>query len=191
GRVLGLVAWVVASAAILVLVVRLVVNDLYAHVDPRLRLTKSVPMVSTTALTIPPPVEAPRGLPRWLRLVRAWPLLPMLILMPLILVALGADVIAPYDPIQPVPGAKIYAPPFWMPGGSMHALLGTDFQGRDILSRLLFGARVSLIVGVMGTLVAGSLGAALGILAGYMGGLVEQVIMRVTDAWLALPALVF
>jgi peptide/nickel transport system permease protein len=115
----------------------------------------------------------------------------MLILVPLILVALCADVIAPYDPIQPVPGAKIYAPPFWMPGGSMHALLGTDFQGRDILSRLLFGARVSLIVGVMGTLVAGSLGAALGILAGYLGGWVDQVIMRVTDAWLALPALVF
>src|SRR5207245_1401503 len=80
-------------------------------------------------------------------------------------VALCADVIAPYDPIQPVPGSKIYAPPFWMPGGSMHALLGTDFQGRDILSRLLFGARVSLIVGVMGTLVADRLGAALGILA--------------------------
>jgi len=140
---------------------------------------------------VSPPVEAARGLPRWLRLVRAWPLLPMLILVPLILVALCADVIAPYDPIQPVPGAKIYAPPFWMPGGSMHALLGTDFQGRDILSRLLFGARVSLIVGVMGTLVAGSLGAALGILAGYLGGWVDQVIMRVTDAWLALPALVF
>ncbi|SRR6266571_962270 len=148
-------------------------------------------MVSTTAPTVSPPVEAARGLPRWLRLVRAWPLLPMLILVPLILVALCADVIAPYDPIQPVPGAKIYAPPFWMPGGSMHALLGTDFQGRDILSRLLFGARVSLIVGVMGTLVAGSLGAALGILAGYLGGWVDQVIMRVTDAWLALPALVF
>ncbi len=148
-------------------------------------------MVSTTAPTVSPPVEAASGLPRWLRLVRAWPLLPMLILVPLILVALCADVIAPYDPIQPVPGAKIYAPPFWMPGGSMHALLGTDFQGRDILSRLLFGARVSLIVGVMGTLVAGSLGAALGILAGYLGGWVDQVIMRVTDAWLALPALVF
>ena len=148
-------------------------------------------MVSTTAPTVSPPVAVASGLPRWLRLVRAWPLVPMLILVPLILVALGAAVIAPYDPTQPVPGAKIYAPPFWMQGGSTHALLGTDFQGRDILSRLLFGARVSLIVGVMGTLVAGSLGAALGILAGYLGGWVDQVIMRVTDAWLALPALVF
>lgn len=148
-------------------------------------------MVSTTPQTIASPGEVASGLPRWLRLVRAWPLVPMLILVPLILVALCADVIAPYDPTQPVPGAKIYAPPFWMQGGSTHAPLGTDFQGRDILSRLLFGARVSLIVGVMGTLVAGSLGAALGILAGYLGGWVDQVIMRVTDAWLALPALVF
>lgn len=148
-------------------------------------------MVSTTPQTLSSPVEMAHGLPRWLRLVRTWPLVPMLILVPLILVALCANVLAPYDPTQPVPGAKIYAPPFWMQGGSTHAPLGTDFQGRDILSRLLFGARVSLIVGVMGTLVAGSLGAALGILAGYLGGWVDQVIMRVTDAWLALPALVF
>jgi peptide/nickel transport system permease protein len=87
--------------------------------------------------------------------------------------------------------AKIFEPPFWMPGGNTHALLGTDFQSRDLLSRLIFGARVSLIVGVAGTLVAGSVGTALGILAGYLGGWVDQVIMRVTDAWLALPALVF
>ncbi len=148
-------------------------------------------MVSTTAQTMPAPTQGAIGLTPWLRLVRTWPLVPILILVPLILVAVFADVIAPYDPTQPVPGAKIYAPPFWMQGGSQHALLGTDFQGRDILSRLFFGARVSLIVGVMGTLVAGSLGAALGILAGYLGGWVDQVIMRVTDAWLALPALVF
>jgi peptide/nickel transport system permease protein len=116
------------------------------------------------------PVEVTRGLRRWLKLARQVPLPALLILMPLILIALFAEVLAPYDPTQPVPGAKIFAPPFWMQGGSTNALLGTDFQGRDILSRLLFGARVSLIVGVTGTLVAGSLGAALGILAGYLGG---------------------
>src|SRR5215472_6439660 len=116
---------------------------------------------------------------------------PSAILIPFILLAVFADWIAPYDPTEPIPGAKIFQPPFWMQGGSIHALLGTDFQARDLLSRLIFGARVSLIVGVMGTVVAGGIGTALGILSGYLGGWVDQVIMRVTDAWLALPALVF
>ena len=128
---------------------------------------------------------------RWTSLARQLPVLPLAILIPFILLALFADWIAPYDPTEPIPGAKIFEPPFWMQGGSAHALLGTDFQARDLLSRLIFGARVSLIVGVTGTIVAGSIGTALGILSGYLGGWVDQVIMRVTDAWLALPALVF
>jgi peptide/nickel transport system permease protein len=128
---------------------------------------------------------------RWTGLARQLPALPLAILVPFVLIALFADWIAPYDPTEPIPGAKIFEPPFWMEGGSVHALLGTDFQSRDLLSRLIFGARVSLIVGVTGTLVAGSIGTALGILAGYLGGWVDQVIMRLTDAWLALPALVF
>jgi peptide/nickel transport system permease protein len=113
------------------------------------------------------------------------------ILVPFVFLALFANWIAPYDPTEPIPGAKIFEPPFWMRGGSARALLGTDFQSRDVLSRLIFGARVSLIVGVMGTVAAGGIGTALGVLAGYLGGWVDQVIMRVTDAWLALPALVF
>src|SRR5215472_9252347 len=128
---------------------------------------------------------------RWTRLVRQLPILPLAILVPFVLIALFANYIAPYDPTEPIPGAKIFEPPFWLQGGSAHALLGTDFQSRDVLSRLIFGARVSLIVGVAGTIVAGSIGTALGILSGYLGGWVDQVIMRVTDAWLALPALVF
>lgn len=123
--------------------------------------------------------------------LREAPLLAVLILTGLIAVAVFADVIAPHDPTLPVQGAKFFAPPFWMEGGSLNAPLGTDFQGRDVLSRLIFGARVSLLVGLMGTLVAGGLGTALGILAGYLGGWVDQVVMRFTDAWLALPALVF
>jgi peptide/nickel transport system permease protein len=128
---------------------------------------------------------------RWTSVARQLPILPLAILVPFVFIALFADLITPYDPTEPIPGAKIFEPPFWMQGGSAHALLGTDFQGRDVLSRLIFGARVSLIVGVAGTIVAGSIGTALGILAGYLGGWVDQLIMRVTDAWLALPALVF
>jgi peptide/nickel transport system permease protein len=123
--------------------------------------------------------------------VREAPLAAVVILGGLILVAVLADLIAPYDPTLPVKGAEMFAPPFWVDGGSLATPLGTDFQGRDILSRLIYGARVSLVVGLMGTLVAGGIGTAMGILSGYVGGWVDQIIMRVTDAWLALPAIVF
>jgi peptide/nickel transport system permease protein len=125
------------------------------------------------------------------RAARELPLPAVVILGGLTLVAVLADLIAPHDPTVPVAGATMFDPPFWMEGGSLTMLLGSDFQGRDILSRLIYGARVSLVVGLMGTLVAGSIGTALGILAGYVGGWTDQIIMRLTDAWLALPALVF
>src|SRR5712672_4036689 len=127
----------------------------------------------------------------WLGQFRGLPLLPMAILVPFVLVAVFADYITPYDPTEPVAGMKIFTRPAWMQGGDVRVLLGTDFQGRDIVSRLIFGARVSLIVGVMGTVVAGGIGTALGILAGYLGGWAFFVVMPLTDAWLALPALVF
>jgi len=127
----------------------------------------------------------------WIGKLRDLPLLPLAILVPFVLLAVFADYIAPYDPTEPLAGFKIFTPPAWMQGGDMRALLGTDFQGRDIVSRLICGARVSLIVGVMGTVVAGGIGTFFGILSGYLGGWVDQVVMRLTDAWLALPALVF
>jgi peptide/nickel transport system permease protein len=145
--------------------------------------TKSLPASRLPALTT--------WKRRWLRLAAQMPIVPVTILVPFIIVAMFAPAIAPYDPTEPVPGAGIFDPPFWVEGANPAALLGTDFQGRDILSRLIHGARVSLIVGVMGTVVAGGIGTTLGILAGYLGGWADQAIMRVTDAWLALPALVF
>ena len=135
--------------------------------------------------------RAERALRAIVKAVRQAPLPAVVILGGLILVAVFADLIAAYDPTLPVKGAEIFAPPFWMEGGSTATPLGTDFQGRDVLSRLIHGARVSLIVGIMGTLVAGGIGTLMGILSGYVGGFVDQIIMRVTDAWLALPAIVF
>jgi peptide/nickel transport system permease protein len=148
-------------------------------------------MSITTVQPPPPTIRAIAQALRKIRNGRQLPLLPLAVLVPFVLVAISAPLIAPYDPTEPIPGAKIFEPPFWAPGGSLRALLGTDYQSRDVLSRLIFGARVSLIVGVTGTMVAGSIGTTLGMLAGYLGGWVDQVIMRVTDAWLALPALVF
>jgi peptide/nickel transport system permease protein len=137
------------------------------------------------------PRQADSGLKAVLKAAREAPWLASAILGSLILVAILADFIAPYDPTLPVKGANVFDPPFWMEGGNVTTPLGTDFQGRDILSRLIYGTRVSLIVGLMGTLVAGGIGTALGIVSGYVGGWVDQIIMRVTDAWLALPAIVF
>src|ERR1700704_2801628 len=107
---------------------------------------------------------------RWAGMARQLRVLPLALRVRLVLIALFADWTPPYDPTEPIPGAKIFEPPFWMEGGSARALLGTDFQGRDVLSRLIFGARVSLIVGVTGTIVAGTIGTTLGMMAGYLGG---------------------
>jgi peptide/nickel transport system permease protein len=138
----------------------------------------------------------PRGVAfRWTgrakKLLKDVPVVPGAILLALILTAIFAEVIAPYDPTVPVAGAKVFQPPFWMDGGSLSTPFGTDFQGRDVLSRLIYGARVSLLVGMTGTAVAGGIGLTLGILAGYLGGWVDHAVMRLTDAWLALPFLMF
>jgi peptide/nickel transport system permease protein len=121
---------------------------------------------------------------------RGFPFIPVLIIATIALVAAFADVLAPYDPEIGSLAARFH-PPFWQAGGNTEHLLGTDHLGRDVLSRLIFGARVSMVVGFTAVIFAGVVGTTLGILSGYLGGWVDQVIMRVTDAWLALPALTF
>lgn len=119
-----------------------------------------------------------------------FPLIPMAILGVLIFAAVFANVLAPHDPEVGSLGER-FRPPAWQQGGSEKFLLGSDHLGRDVLSRLIFGARISIVVGFTAVVVAGLLGTGLGILSGFLGGWVDQVIMRVTDAWLALPALTF
>jgi len=118
------------------------------------------------------------------------PLIPMMILVLIALVAIFANQLAPHNPEVGALTAR-FKPPFWLKGGSYQYLLGTDQLGRDVLSRLIFGARVSMVVGITAVAVAGVIGTFLGILSGYLGGWVDQVIMRLTDTWLALPALTF
>jgi peptide/nickel transport system permease protein len=122
--------------------------------------------------------------------IEGFPWIPAIIIGIIALVAVFADVLAPYNPEIGVLGDR-FRPPAWQAGGSEAYLLGTDHVGRDVLSRLIFGARVSMVVGFTAVIVAGLLGTTLGILSGYLGGWVDQVIMRVTDTWLALPALTF
>ena len=119
-----------------------------------------------------------------------FPVIPALILLGIAFVAIFANLLAPHNPEIGSLTAR-FRPPFWQTGGSTKYLLGTDQLGRDVLSRLIFGARVSMVVGFTAVIFAGVIGTALGILSGYLGGWVDQVIMRVTDTWLALPALTF
>jgi peptide/nickel transport system permease protein len=116
------------------------------------------------------------------------PLLPIAIIVGMALMAIFAELIAPYNPEIGILGER-FKPPAWVAGGSDKYLLGTDHLGRDVLSRLIFGARVSLVVGFTAVIFAGVIGTLLGIMSGYLGGWVDQVIMRVTDAWLAIPGL--
>src|SRR6202047_2736585 len=144
--------------------------------------------MSTRAETI---VLPPRF--RWRRVsvrLGEFPLIPTLILAGIAFVAIFANQLAPHNPEIGTLAAR-FKPPFWETGGSTKYLLGTDQLGRDVLSRLIFGARVSMIVGFTAVIFAGILGTALGIVSGYLGGWVDQVIMRLTDTWLALPPLMF
>ena len=118
------------------------------------------------------------------------PVIPSAILVIAVLVAVFADVLAPHDPQVGLLTAR-FKPPFWIAGGSTNHLFGTDQLGRDVLSRLIFGTRVSLVVGFTAVIFAGAVGTTLGIISGYLGGWVDQAIMRITDTWLALPALTF
>lgn len=107
----------------------------------------------------------------------------------IVIAAVFAPAIAPHDPVdQNLLAAK--QPPAWQEGGSWEFPLGTDNLGRDMLSRIIFGTRVSLTVGFFGVLIAGTLGMLGGLLAGYIGGRVDTVIMGGVNLILAIPYLV-
>jgi len=97
-----------------------------------------------------------------------------------VLVALLAPLLAPHDPLQGVLVERLQ-PPVWAEDGTSKHLLGTDRLGRDILSRLMYGARISLAVCALAILFAGGVGSVLGVLAGYFGGIVDSILMRLVD----------
>ena len=106
----------------------------------------------------------------------------------LVIIALFAPIIAPYDPIIQDRSALLL-PPVWQDGGSWSYLLGTDAVGRDMLSRLIYGARFSLFIGVVVVTIAVTGGVAIGLVAGYFRGIVDTIIMRIMDVILAFPSL--
>lgn len=105
------------------------------------------------------------------------------------LVALFANLLAPHDPLDQNLRARL-TPPAFAPGGSPTYLLGTDPLGRDILSRMLFGARVSLAIGFAGMAIGLAIGGLSGLVAGFVGGRLDSLLMFLVDVYLALPFLV-
>lgn len=85
--------------------------------------------------------------------------------------------------------ADAYKPPFWMEGGDPKFLLGTDQQGRDMVSAIVYGSQVSLVIGLLGTLMASAIGIVLGLVSGYFGGKVDALIMRIADVQLSFPSM--
>lgn len=150
------------------------------------------------ALAIPQRVPwylAPLRLLRGMLQVRRFPGVAMIILVFLLVIpGLFAEWVAPHDPIKGSLAARL-KPPMWEKGGTSTYPLGTDKVGRDVLSRIIYGARVSLRVSLEAIAVSGVIGTTLGLLAGYFGGRIDALIMRVVDISLSLPiiliALVF
>ena len=126
------------------------------------------------------------SLPRFLQWFVNWPIVPGAVIIILVIVAIFAPLIAPHSPLLNTLRSR-NTPPVWYDEGSFDHVLGTDPIGRDLLSRLIYGARVSLMVAAV-ALISGTLvGTTAGLIAGYYGGIIDEIIMRIVDIWLGLP----
>jgi peptide/nickel transport system permease protein len=144
-------------------------------------------MATVTARTLP--WYAPPRIGLALRQLRRYPLVPIVILVfVLVIPALLAPWVAPHDPLKGSLAARLKAPA-WQAGGSTDYPLGTDKLGRDILSRIIYGARVSLLVSLVAILVGGAIGTTLGLISGYFGRWTDSLIMRLVDISLSLPTI--
>jgi peptide/nickel transport system permease protein len=132
--------------------------------------------------------QSRRHIRRFFSAMRGVPLLAIGILLLFVFFGLFGSFILPYDPNY-MDLSLALKPPFWEDGGTTSYLLGTDELGRDILSRIIGGARVSLQVGFMVVAFAGSIGSAVALISGFFGGKIDMLFMMLTDMFLALPYL--
>ena len=144
-------------------------------------------MATATVRTLP--WYAPPRVAQAMRQARRYPVVPLgLLIFLLVIPAALAPQIAPYDPLRGSLAKRLKAP-VWMEGGTSDHLLGTDKLGRDILSRMIYGARVSLAVSLIAIVVGGIIGVGLGLVSGYFGGKTDAVLMRLVDISLSLPTI--
>ncbi len=113
----------------------------------------------------------------------------LVLVLAFVLVAIFASLLAPFDPLAQDLNKRLY-PPVWQTGGSSAHLLGTDPLGRDLLSRMIFGSQISLFVGIATVAIGSTLGVLAGLIAGYRGGVWDNLIMRAIDLQLAFPSLI-
>ena len=122
--------------------------------------------------------------------LRRWPVLPVVVLGTLIILTIFASQIAPHS-FRETDLRQRNRPPIWMEDGGSERILGGDVVGRDILSRLIHGARVSVMVAGISLVTGAIFGTALGLIAGYYGGLIDEVLMRFVDIWFSIPFILF
>ena len=120
--------------------------------------------------------------------IRRWPVFPIFILLVLVFGAIFAPWVAPNSPLKQSLRERQVGPA-WTEGGSSKFILGTDHVGRDILSRIIHGSRVSLMVAAVALASGILIGSTLGLVAGWYGGIADEVVARIVDIWLALPFL--
>ena len=120
-----------------------------------------------------------------------WPLLlPAVVVLLAVITALAAPLISPVSPTAGDLGGRL-RPPAWQAGGSLQRVLGSDLLGRDVLSRLLWGARISLSIALAATILGAIVGSAVGLVAGYYRGLADEVLTKLVDVQLAFPFVLF
>jgi len=122
--------------------------------------------------------------------LRGIPKVPLMILLVAIFAAVFADVLALHNPEVGFPRDRL-RPPFWQNGGNLKYPLGTDTMGRDVLTRIIYGTRISLTVAFFAVFLSACVGTSIGVCAGFLGGWLDHVLMRVTDAWMSIPTVMF
>ena len=144
--------------------------------------------MAAEATLVVQPVPIPVRIARRAWQFRRWPLIPMFILTVFVVTGIFAPLIAPHDPERGGLRER-NLPPAWEEGGTTKFLLGTDHLGRDMLSRVIFGARISLVVAAVTLGVGMGIGVASGLAAGWYGGWIDELLMRVVDIKLAIPTI--
>ncbi|HIM15521.1 MAG TPA: ABC transporter permease [Acidobacteria bacterium] len=125
---------------------------------------------------------------QFIRFMKRWPVIPAAIMFVIVFGAVFAPLLAPYEPQKGDLRAR-NIPPVWLDGGDSAHWLGTDNLGRDMYSRMLYGARISLFVAAVAVTFGLIAGTTTGIVAGYYGGMVDEILMRLVDLWSSLPFL--